>query len=79
MGISRQVSSYHIGVSNQCCCTYAAGPEPGRSGQSGVWSLGMYLILASSKGISAVKLGEQLGVQYRTAWHLAHRIRAAAT
>ena len=41
-----------------------------------VWYLGMYLILASSKGISAVKLGEQLGVQYRTAWHLAHRIRA---
>ncbi len=41
-----------------------------------VWYLGMYLILASSKGISAVKLGEQLGIQYRTAWHLAHRIRA---
>jgi transposase-like protein len=36
-----------------------------------VWYLGMYLILASSKRISAVKLGEQLGVQYRTAWHLA--------
>lgn len=41
-----------------------------------VWYLAMYLILASSKGISAVKLGEQLGVQYRTAWHLGHRIRA---
>jgi transposase-like protein len=41
-----------------------------------VWYLGMYLILASSKRISAVKLGEQLGVQYRTAWHLGHRIRA---
>jgi hypothetical protein len=41
-----------------------------------VWYLAMYLILASSKGISAVKLGEQLGVQYRTAWYLGHRIRA---
>lgn len=41
-----------------------------------VWYLAMYLILASSKGISAVKLGEQLGIQYRTAWHLGHRIRA---
>lgn len=41
-----------------------------------VWYAAMYLILASSKGISAVKLGEQLGVQYRTAWHLGHRIRA---
>ncbi len=41
-----------------------------------IWFLAMYLIIASSKGISAVKLGEQLGIQYRTAWHLGHRIRA---
>ena len=40
------------------------------------WYIAMYLILASSKGISAVKLGEMLGLQYRTAWHLAHRVRA---
>lgn len=40
------------------------------------WYLAMYLMLSSSKGVSAKKLGEQLGLQYRTAWHLAHRIRA---
>lgn len=40
------------------------------------WYLAMYLILASSKGMSARKLSEHLGLQYRTAWHLAHRIRA---
>ena len=36
----------------------------------------MYLIATSSKGISAMKLSEWLGVSYKTAWHLGHRIRA---
>jgi hypothetical protein len=40
------------------------------------WYLAMYLILASSKGISSVKLGEHLGVGQKTAWFLGHRIRA---
>jgi transposase-like protein len=40
------------------------------------WLQAFYLIVASSKGISAVKLGEMLGVSYPTAWHLGHRIRA---
>jgi len=31
------------------------------------WCLAMYLILASSKRISRVKLGEQLGVGQKTA------------
>jgi len=41
-----------------------------------VWYLAMYLVLASSKGISSVKLGEHLGVGQKTAWFLGHRIRA---
>ena len=41
-----------------------------------VWYLAMYLILASSKGISSVKLGEHLGVGQKTAWLLGHRLRA---
>lgn len=40
------------------------------------WAQAIYLIVASSKGISAVKLSEMLGVSYETAWHLGHRIRA---
>ena len=40
------------------------------------WAQAIYLIIASSKGISAVKLSEILGVSYETAWHLGHRIRA---
>jgi transposase-like protein len=41
-----------------------------------VWYHAMYLILASSKGISTLNLSKQLGLQYRTVWHLCHRIRA---
>lgn len=40
------------------------------------WAQAIYLIFASSKGISAVKLGEMLGISYPAAWHLGHRIRA---
>jgi len=40
------------------------------------WAQAIYLIVTSSKGISAVKLSEMLGVSYETAWHLGHRIRA---
>ena len=40
------------------------------------WYFAMYLILASSKGISSVTLAEHLGVGQKTAWFLGHRIRA---
>ena len=40
------------------------------------WLIAMYLIATSSKGVSAMKLSEWLGVSYKTAWHLGHRIRA---
>ena len=40
------------------------------------WLHAMWLISASSKGISAMKLAEWLGCTYQTAWHLGHRIRA---
>lgn len=39
------------------------------------WLTAMFLMACSSKGISARQLGFWLGVQYRTAWHLSHRIR----
>jgi transposase-like protein len=40
------------------------------------WLIAMWLMSASSKGISSLKLAEWLGLQHRTTWHLAHRIRA---
>lgn len=41
------------------------------------WFLAIALITESKKGISANQLKRALGVQYRTAWYLAHRIRNA--
>jgi len=41
-----------------------------------VWIIAAYLIATSSKGISSLKLASLLGLQYRTTWHLTHRIRA---
>jgi transposase-like protein len=41
------------------------------------WFLAIALITESKKGISANQLKRALGVQYRTAWYLAHRIRKA--
>ncbi len=39
------------------------------------WAHSMYLIVSSSKGISAMKLSEMLGISYPSAWHLGHRVR----
>jgi transposase-like protein len=41
------------------------------------WFLATYLMCESRKGISANQLKRTLGVSYKTAWYLCHRIRAA--
>ena len=41
------------------------------------WFLAIYLMCESRKGMSANQLKRTLGVQYKTAWHLCHRIREA--
>ena len=41
------------------------------------WALGFHLMAASKKGISAHQLHRMLGVTYKTAWFMAHRIREA--
>ena len=41
------------------------------------WFLAIYLMCESKKGISANQLKRTLGVAYKTAWYLCHRIRAA--
>lgn len=40
-----------------------------------VWLRAIYLVLVSSKGVSSVILGKQLGVRQPTAWKMAHAIR----
>ena len=42
-----------------------------------VWLLAIFLIVANPKGRSSVQLAAYVGVTPKTAWHLAHRIRAA--
>ena len=41
------------------------------------WLMAAYFMTTSRKGISALQLTKQLGVAYRTAWFLEHRIREA--
>ena len=41
-----------------------------------LWLVALYMIATASKGISARQLGRWLGVPYKTAWHLNHRIRS---
>jgi hypothetical protein len=43
------------------------------------WLLATHLMCASKKGISAHQLHRMLGVTYKTAWFMAHRIREAMT
>ena len=41
------------------------------------WIYAIYSVLTARKGVSALQLSKELGVQYRTAWHMLHRIREA--
>lgn len=41
------------------------------------WLLATFLMASSKKGISAHQIGRTLGVTYKTAWFMCHRIREA--
>ena len=41
------------------------------------WFLCVYLLCESKKGVSANQIKRTLGISYKTAWYLCHRIRAA--
>ena len=41
------------------------------------WALAIYLEMTSLKGISGMKLHREIGVAYKTAWFMLHRIREA--
>jgi transposase-like protein len=41
------------------------------------WFLAVYVVGESKKGISANQMKRMLGVSYKTAWYLCHRIRSA--
>ena len=41
------------------------------------WFLAVYTMVESQKGVSANQIKRELGVTYKTAWFLCHRVRAA--
>jgi transposase-like protein len=41
------------------------------------WFLATFLLCESKKGMSACQIQRSLGISYKTAWYLCHRIRAA--
>jgi hypothetical protein len=43
------------------------------------WIIAVYLMTASKKGMSAHQLHRMLGLSYKTAWFLCHRLRLAMT
>ena len=43
------------------------------------WLLAFYLLCSSKKGMSAYQLHRMLGITYKSAWFMAHRIREAMT
>jgi transposase-like protein len=44
-----------------------------------LWLQAVHLMCASKKGVSAMQIKRMLGVQYKTAWFMCHRIREAMT
>ncbi len=42
-----------------------------------VWAIAIYLLTSRPKGVSSRQLHRDLGISYKAAWHLSHRIRDA--
>jgi transposase-like protein len=61
--------------SNQFTVTVGTAMEGTHLGLN-VWYLAMYLMMSTAKPISAMSLSRQMQIQYRTCWHLLHRLRA---
>jgi len=43
------------------------------------WLLATHLIAASKKGMSALQLSRMIGITYKSAWFMCHRIRPNST
>ena len=41
------------------------------------WAIAIYLMMTGLKGTAAMKMHRDLDITYKTAWHLAHRLRKA--
>lgn len=43
------------------------------------WLIAIYMMCSSKKGVSANQIKRSLGISYKSAWHLCHRVRLAMT
>ncbi len=43
------------------------------------WVVAIYCVMTARKGVSAMQLSKEIGVQYRTAWYMLHRVREACS
>jgi transposase-like protein len=41
------------------------------------WLMMIHLMTSSKKGVSSLQISRELGITYRSAWHMTHRIRKA--
>jgi transposase-like protein len=85
VGIKRLEGKSHRAGLHQCnACrehfTVTVGTVMERSHISlAKWVLGFHLMAASKKGMSSKQLSRMLGLTYKTAWFMSHRIREAMT
>ncbi len=64
-----------------CSCGYQFNPLVGTifeksSTELGLWFFAIYLFSQSKQGVSAKELQRQLGITYKTAWRMGHKIRS---
>lgn len=43
------------------------------------WLMALHLLTSSKKGISSLQISREIGVTYKSAWFMTHRIREAMT
>jgi transposase-like protein len=41
------------------------------------WLMTIHLMMSSKKGVSSLQISRELGITYRAAWHMTHRVRFA--
>ena len=84
-GSTRTVESIHVKMPYWCsdCRSYFSVRTGTLMERSKVpiqkWVYAIYLDVTSLKGVAAMKLHRDIGVSYKTAWFLLHRIREAFT
>jgi len=64
-----------VRVHGRCPSRRSARPLPLPRLPVVTWLRALWLIMSSSKGISSLRLADMLGIQQRSAWFLAHRVR----